>query len=492
MKLEHYVNILVTYGLDHHLFSMSETDKVVKKLAKVLGLKPWTFQPDRPGYNLETIVNPLLDHAFKRGLFSVDTIHERDAFEALIMDAMMPSPKVVKDRFKVLHDRDPEKVTRYLYDMSVAVNYIKADRLRQNIKWIHPSPYGDLQMTINLAKPEKDPRDIAAAKQTEAVKQDDIPLCVLCKENEQNYHNARMNLRIVPVTLGDEPWHFQFSPYLYYNEHAIILHDEHKPMQIKPKTFTYLLDFLDLFPGYFIGSNADLPIVGGSILNHDHFQAGRHVFPIEEATIDKTFDTNLDIRVEAVNWPMSTVRLQSQDRGLLARTATRFWEAWQTYEHQALDIIAKTHGEPHNTVTPIARLKDGVYTLDLILRNNRTSTEHPLGIFHPHADVQHIKKENIGLIEAMGLAILPGRLKEELGLILEALKQRAPTLPETLKHHQDWYETLERQDIREEDGLFNAVGTRFERVLEDAGVFKRDQAGQEAFHHFIETVIHPE
>ena len=490
MNLDHHLNALVTYGLDHHLFAPSETDGVIERLAKALGVKPWTFKPNRHDNSFESMVRPLLDHAYKAGFFTVDTTAERDAFEAFLMDAMMPAPKVVKAHFKALHDRNPDQAARYLYDLSIAVNYIKAGRLKQNIEWVHPSPYGRLQMTINLAKPEKDPRDIAAAKKVETVRRDDIPLCVLCKENEQHYHNARMNLRIVPVTLGGEPWHFQYSPYLYYHEHAIILHDEHKPMWIKPKTFTYLLDFLDLFPGYFIGSNADLPIVGGSILNHDHFQAGRHVFPIEEATIDKTFDTGLNLMVEAVNWPMSTIRLQSQDRSLLERTATRFLEAWKTYQNPGLEIIAHTHDDPHNTVTPIARVNDGIYTLDLILRNNRTSDEHPLGIFHPHADVQHIKKENIGLIEAMGLAILPGRLKEELNIILEALKHDASALPDALAHHQDWYEILKTHNIHDEDGLFKAVGSKFERVLEDASVFKRDEQGQHAFHHFILSVIH--
>ncbi|MFP4178316.1 MAG: galactose-1-phosphate uridylyltransferase [Acholeplasmataceae bacterium] len=484
------LDALMSYGIERGLFAISETSLVQDRLIAIFDLPKWTFTRRYDLPDLDAILKPILNYAENNNLYEPKTLAERDAFEALVMDAMMPSPNAVKARFRKLFAHDPNRATRMLYDLSIAVNYIKSKRLEKNRSWTHLSRYGTLQMTINLAKPEKDPKDIAKARLKTENRVEGRPKCPLCKENERNYHNARMNLRIVPIELGGETWHFQYSPYLYYHEHAIILSDEHRPMAITGRTFVYLFDFLDLFPDYFIGSNADLPIVGGSILNHDHFQGGKHPFPIEKASALGTFDDG-QVKVEHLYWPLATIRLTSTNRLLLTEYAEAFLDYWRGYDNPSLGIVSHTGDVAHNTVTPIARKKGHAYQLDIILRNNRTTDEYPEGIFHPHADVQHIKKENIGLIEAMGLAILPGRLESELRMILRALRNRERNLSAQLARHAHWYEGLRvRRTTWTLEDLLDEVGKKFVSVLEDAGVFKFDQGGISAMHRLIETVLY--
>jgi UDPglucose--hexose-1-phosphate uridylyltransferase len=483
MYHENLLSGLITYAIEKQLI---ETDEISTRLGFLCDF----FQYEHIEYNdqihrpYHELMTECLDLLYNRGLMVWNTLEERDLFEAKIMDLVMPSPKVVKETFKSLYQHSPWDATDYLYKLSKDVNYIKTRRLKENIDWMHDSPYGKLQMTINLAKPEKDPRDIANALKAEQVESVDRPKCVICKENEQNEWNARKNLRIVPITLGGELWHFQYSPYLYYNEHAIILHDEHKPMHISHQTFDFLFDFVNAFPTYFIGSNADLPIVGGSILSHDHFQAGRHHFPIQDAKPIRSFHHVKNLTIEHLNWPMSTIRLKSKDQQLVKDYACHLFDLWKHYTNLKLQIIANTKEIRHNTVTPIARLTAEGYELDLILRNNRTTEEYPDGIFHPHPDVHHIKKENIGLIEAMGLAILPGRLKSELDLIEKVIQHGNPIDP-SLDKHLVWMETLKKLPKLDSKVLYEAVGKKFERVLADSGVFKLDFEGIRAMHQII-------
>jgi len=478
------LNQLISYGLDKNI--VKDTNQSVENLSILFKVEAFEFH-DEP-YIIEILLDNLLDYAYEKRLFSPNTSMERDAFEALIFDQIMPTPEETKNEFKKLLNQDQDRAVDYLYQLSKNVNYIKTRRLSQNIEWTYDSLYGPLQMTINLSKPEKDPKDIANAlsmqKQPELV---NGPKCVLCKENEHRYENARMNLRIVGMTLGGELWHFQYSPYGYYNEHSIILSDQHRNMKLSNQTFEYLLDFLDIFPKYFIGSNADIPIVGGSILNHDHFQAGRHTFPIENARVLKDYGMHEQVGVEHLYWPLSAIRLKSKNRNALIKLSCSIFDAWKSYSNEELDIIAKTD-QVHQTITPIARMKDDFYEIDMILRNNRTSVQYPDGIFHPHQDVQHIKKENIGLIEAMGLAILPGRLKNELELGLKYIQfnQDYPTL----EQHKKWLNEIKHnKNINNLSDIYHEVGRVFSRVLEDSGVFKLDAQGIKAMDNFILEVL---
>ncbi|PKK97127.1 MAG: galactose-1-phosphate uridylyltransferase [Tenericutes bacterium HGW-Tenericutes-3] len=488
MTLDYFLIQLIEYALEKHLIKENQINNAKNNLSMIF--KDYVFEYVKTERELSFLemIEPLLNFAYSKELFEPNTSSERDAFEAKIMDAMMPSPKEVKETFAHYYLKSSDLATSYLFELSKNVNYIKTLRLKENISWLYKGLYGDLQMTINLAKPEKDPKEIANALNKPVVQELNKPLCVLCKENEQNYYNARMNLRIVPILLGGEIWHFQYSPYQYYNEHAIILHDAHRPMKISNQTFEYLLDFVDMFPSYFIGSNADIPIVGGSILNHDHFQAGKHHFPIEDAKVIKSYQWHNDVLVFHVKWPLSTIRLQSKSRDKLSLLASLFLKEWRAYNHLKLDIISHTGDIPHNTITPILRKDQETYTMDLVLRNNRTSDKYPDGIFHPHQDVHHIKKENIGLIEAMGLAILPGRLKTELELIKMHLVNDAPLSSELIKH-QLWINELKKISPMTDDILLAEVGKKFERVIEDSGVFKLNHEGNEAIHQLIEQTI---
>ena len=480
---------LIDYALLHNLLPKENIDQAILMLSKWMHIDTFFYEKSEKIDDIEEVLNRLLDVASDKGLIQKISIDERDAFEAALFNCVMPSPKEVKDNFKTYYMDEPSKATDYLYKLSKDVNYIKTKRLEKNIHWIYPGIYGNLELTINLSKPEKDPREIALLKNKVIEKESGKPLCVICKENEQNYHNARMNLRIVPIDLGNQKWHLQYSPYLYYPEHSIILHDIHRPMKIEHQTFLYLLDFVDLFPSYFIGSNADLPIVGGSILNHDHFQGGKHQFPIEFAKEIRDFGKVSNVHVSHLFWPLSTIRLKSFNRDDLFKLATKFLDHWKTYQNEELDIISNTNGVPHQTITPIVRKKDDMYEMDIILRNNRTSNEHPDGIFHPHAEVHHIKKENIGLIEAMGLAILPGRLKTELKEIEDYLNHKID-FPVSLEKHKDWVNSLkESKNVTiNQKFLLEEVAKIFEKVIEHSGVFKLDKKGMHAMHQFILNV----
>ena len=482
---------LIDYAISHQLMGESKINQAIAMLSKLMHIDIFPYEKNEIQDEIEHVLNRIIDYAEANQWIPENNIDERDAFEASIFDCVMPTPEDVKEKFNQLFLESPSKATNYLYMLSMDVNYIKAKRLEKNIHWTYQGLYGKLELTINLSKPEKDPKEIALVKnQTSDKQQHGIPLCVICKENERNYYNARMNLRIVPIILGDEKWHFQYSPYLYYPEHCIILHDIHRPMKICHQTINYLLDFIDMFPTYFIGSNADLPIVGGSILNHDHFQGGKHNFPIEQAKEIRDFGKIHNVHVSHLFWPLSTIRLKSNDRESLYKVATKFYDEWLTYENKEFNIINSTNGVSHQTITPILRKLDDLYEMDIILRNNRTSSEYPDGIFHPHKEVHHIKKENIGLIEAMGLAILPGRLRSELKLI-ESFLNNEIEFPDTIEKHREWITDIQSRGIKDinQKYLLDEVAKKFEKVIEHSGVFKQDRNGLIAIHQFILHVI---
>lgn len=420
-------------------------------------------------------------------------LEEKDCLGAELMNFVTPVPSQVNKRFWETYETNPSQAVADFYDLSKRNDYIKLAAIAKNIYYKSPTLYGDLEITINLSKPEKDPKAIAAAK---LLKSSSYPKCQLCMENEGYQgrldHPARANHRIIRLALGQETWGFQYSPYAYFNEHSIILNTEHVPMVITAQTFEQLLDIVDIFPDYFVGSNSDLPIVGGSILTHNHYQAGRHTFPMEIAGLDSefTFVGFEGIKAGIVNWPMSVIRLSGDNKTDLVALAEKIRLAWRDYSDSTVDVLAWTNDEPHHTVTPIARKKNGLYELDLVLRDNHASEEHPDGIYHPHRDVQHIKKENIGLIEVMGLAILPPRLKDELKEVEHFLLGQEHQLAD---YHKTWAEDLKAShpEVTEEtveEIVRQAVGQRFARVLEDAGVYKRNETGQAAFRRFVEHV----
>ncbi|WP_170244031.1 UDP-glucose--hexose-1-phosphate uridylyltransferase [Streptococcus suis] len=422
-----------------------------------------------------------------------ELLEEQDMVGASLMDLVTPAPSQVNRQFWVTYENSPEQAIADFYDLSKRNDYIKLAAVAKNIYYQVPTDYGNLEITINLSKPEKDPKAIAAAKLAEA---SNYPKCLLCMENEgyqgRINHPARANHRIIRLQLGQENWGFQYSPYAYFNEHAIFLNTEHVPMAITPQTFEQLLDLIDLLPGYFVGSNSDLPISGGSILTHNHYQGGRHTFPMDEAPIEQelTFAGFEGVQAGLVKWPMSVIRLTSSDRTALLGLAAKILEKWRSYSDDLVGIKAETNGVPHHTITPIARKRDGRYELDLVLRDNQTSEEFPDGIYHPHPDVQHIKKENIGLIEVMGLAILPPRLKAELAEVEKFLLGQDS---QVAAYHQDWADRLKTahssitvENVQEI--VRTSVGQIFARVLEDAGVYKRTPEGQAAFRRFVEFV----
>ena len=444
------------------------------------------------------ILNNILDYAAEVGLIEENTTTLRDLFDAKIMGLLMPREgEVVKTFYDKYENESKEKATDWFYDLSKASNYIMTERIAKNLWWPATTEYGDLEITVNLSKPEKDPKEIAKAK---LMKQATYPKCLLCKENVgyagRINHPARQNHRIIPMKLTNKEWFLQYSPYVYYNEHCIVFNEEHKPMVINENTFKNLFSFLDIFPHYMIGSNADLPIVGGSILSHDHYQGGNYEFPIQGAEVLKTLisDKYPSTLIEVVKWPLSTVRLTSENKEELVALSVKMLDYWRHYNAPVLDIISHTEDIPHNTITPIARRKGDKYQIDLVLRNNRTSTKYPDGIFHPHQESHHIKKENIGLIEVMGLAILPARLKDELKLLSDCLLKKAKIeeYPELDKHH-SWYQQLLAQheftETNIDEILKEAVAIKFVNVLEDAGVFKMDDYGIDALTSFVETVL---
>ena len=455
---------------------------------------------------LEDILNEMLDYAAEDGLMPEDTITCRDLFDTKIMGMLVPRPSEVIKKFQALYQISPKEATDYFYKLSRDTNYIRRYRIKKDQKWTADTEFGTLDITINLSKPEKDPKAIAAAK---LAKQSGYPKCLLCKENEgyagRVNHPARQNHRIIPVTINHSDWFFQYSPYVYYNEHCIVFNAEHTPMKIEKATFGKLLDFVEQFPHYFVGSNADLPIVGGSILSHDHFQGGHYEFAMAKAPVEKelVFKEFEDVKAGIVKWPMSVIRISAPQKERLIELADKILLAWRGYTDEDAFIFAETEGEPHNTITPIARKRGNDYELDLVLRNNITTEEHPMGVYHPHAKLHHIKKENIGLIEVMGLAVLPARLKDEMAALEQAILDGAEIREdEVLAKHADWVEKfLPKYGFTAGSGLEGEItpeklheiiqteiGLVFKEVLLDAGVYKCTEEGRKAFRKFVDTV----
>lgn len=445
---------------------------------------------------LAGILDSLCRAALATGALEDGGIVSRDLFDTRLMGILTPRPSEVRARFSAEYEVSPAAATEWFYAFSQDTNYIRRDRIRRDIRWKTATEYGDLDITINLSKPEKDPKAIAAARM---LPQSDYPKCQLCLENEgyagRLNHPARENHRIIPVFLDGSRWYFQYSPYVYYNEHCIVFNEKHIPMKIDAGTFRRLLDFVRRFPHYFVGSNADLPIVGGSILSHDHFQGGHFTFAMEKAPVETALACRdyPEVRAGIVKWPLSVIRLTSEDDASLVRLAGEILTAWRGYTDEGAFIFAETGGEPHNTITPIARRRGVAYELDLVLRNNITTEEHPLGVYHPHAELHHIKKENIGLIEVMGLAVLPARLKEEMKLLGEMLADgRDPRADERTAPHAEWAEALcagyTFNSENADEILKKEIGRVFLQVLEHAGVYKRTAEGKEAFLRFCRTV----
>ena len=451
---------------------------------------------DDDGEGLEQVLSELLAEAVKRGIIE-DSIGYRDLFDTKLMNCLLPRPAQVQKEFWEHYGHSPEEATAYYYKFSRDSDYIRRYRVKKDMKWKVDSPYGEIDITINLSKPEKDPKAIAAAKNA---KNNSYPKCQLCMENEgyagRLDHPARENHRIIPITINGGEWGFQYSPYVYYNEHCIVFNGQHIPMKIDRAAFTKLFDFVKQFPHYFLGSNADLPIVGGSILSHDHFQGGNYTFAMAKAPIEKevTIPGYEDVECGIVKWPLSVLRIRHKDEKRLIELADHVLGAWRGYTDEAAFIYAETDGEPHNTITPIARKVGDVYELDLTLRNNITTEEHPLGVYHPHAQYHNIKKENIGLIEVMGLAVLPARLKEELEILADYLVEGKDIRSnEKIEKHADWvagflpkHSEISRENVM--DILKEEVGQTFVHVLEDAGVYKCNEEGRKAFLRFIETL----
>lgn len=491
---------LVEYGLQKKLIEKEERFYTINLLLDLIhqesiDLSAWENKGEEP-LNLVEILEGLLEIAIERGIIE-NSIVDRDLFDAKLMNALLARPSQIQKTFQTLYQKDPKAATDWFYKLSQDSNYIRRDRIAKDEHWITSSEYGEIEISINLSKPEKDPKAIAAAKNTI---QSNYPKCQLCMENEgyagRVNHPGRSNHRIIPIVIDRENWGFQYSPYVYFNEHCIVLNQKHIPMTIEPTTFSKLFDFLDLFPHYFIGSNADLPIVGGSILSHEHFQGGNHEFAMAKASIEKEFSLPSfpEVKMGIVHWPLSVIRLSSRNRSPLEKAAAHILKAWREYSDESVGIVAKENGVDHNTITPIARKKNGHYELDLVLRCNVTSDNHPLGVFHPHEEWHHIKKENIGLIEVMGLAILPARLKKEMADLKEALllKKDPATIPSLEKHAKWAKEIIKRHpELNEQnaEAIFQEeVGQVFLHVLEDAGVFKNGKEGRQAFTRFIATL----
>ena len=498
MDLQKDIKKLVTYGLKHQLIMPEDETYTINQYLEVFRLDEYD-DPDIEGEEivLPEILDKLIDAAYDRYIIKSDDIITRDLFDTKLMGIMTPKPSQVIKEFRELYKESPEKATEFFYKFSQDTNYIRKDRVKKDMKWKVNSPYGEIDITINLSKPEKDPKAIAAAKN---VKQSAYPKCQLCMENEgyagRMNHPARQNHRIMPLVINDSKWGFQYSPYVYYNEHCIVFNGQHVPMKIDKAAFTKLFDFVKQFPHYFLGSNADLPIVGGSILTHDHFQGGHYEFAMERAAIEKEFviPGYEDVKAGIVHWPLSVIRIQCKDEKRLIELADYILKKWRGYTDEEAYIFAETDGEPHNTITPIARKKGDMYELDLTLRNNITTKECPLGLYHPHNEYHHIKKENIGLIEVMGLAVLPSRLKGEMEHLSQCLiKGEDIVSKEDLKKHAAWVEEIKGKytDINEGnvmDILKEEIGQVFVKVLEDAGVYKCTEEGRKAFDRFIATL----
>ena len=488
---------LVTYGLETGLITEEDRIFTTNELLELLNLDEYE-EPEETytDVELESTLAEILDYACENGLLE-DSIVYRDLFDTRIMGLLTPRPHEVIRTFQNLYAKSPKEATDAYYKFSQDTDYIRRYRIARDRKWVTSTPYGELDITINLSKPEKDPKAIAAAK---AAKQSGYPKCQLCMENigyrGRTNHPARQNHRVMPITVNGKPWGFQYSPYVYYNEHCIVFNSQHTPMKIERGTFAKLLDFVRQFPHYFVGSNADLPIVGGSILSHDHFQGGNYEFAMAKAPIEASFTIKgyEDVTAGIVKWPMSVIRLQHAEPDRLVDLADHILELWRGYTDKDAFIFAETDGEPHNTITPIARKRGEIFELDHVLRNNITTEEHPLGVYHPHAELHHIKKENIGLIEVMGLAVLPARLKPELELLAEYMVSGKDIRSnETLEKHADWveeflpkYGTITQENVM--DIIQEEVGIVFMKVLECAGVYKCDEKGRKDFRKFIDLL----
>ena len=484
---------LIGYGLSRGLIREEDEAYTRGRLMELFGLGDLSCPQVTEARPLAEILGDLCDYGKESGLIANDSVVYRDLFDTKIMGLLVDRPSAVIDRFYALYERDPKEATDYFYRLACDSNYIRTDRVSRDLKWQTHSEYGAVDITVNLSKPEKDPKAIAAAK---LLPPSGYPKCLLCHENEGYAGNegkpSRQTLRQIPFDMSGTPWYLQYSPYVYYNEHCIALSSRHEPMRIDNSTFDKLLSFVESFPHYFIGSNADLPIVGGSILSHDHMQGGRYTFAMERAPIEQSlvFEGFDDIEAGIVRWPMSVIRLRGADRRRLSLLAGRILAAWRVYTDPVSDIYAETDGEPHNTITPIARRRGELYELDLVLRNNITTEEHPLGLFHPHAEHHNIKKENIGLIEVMGLAVLPARLKDEIEIMRRAIAEgRDFAHIEAIAKHKSWFESFADSysftSENTEEILRAEIGKTFVRVLEDAGVYKRTAEGRRGFMRFI-------
>jgi UDPglucose--hexose-1-phosphate uridylyltransferase len=484
---------LVTYGMETGLISEEEKIYSTNLILDVLKLDD--YEEPEENYEkveLEPVLKELLDYAVEKGLIE-DSVVYRDLFDTRLMNCLVPRPSQVIKTFKEKYAASPEEATNYYYKLSRDSDYIRRYRVCKDMKWVTKTEYGDIDITINLSKPEKDPKAIAAAK---LAKQSGYPKCQLCRENEgyagRTNHPARENHRIIPITINGGQWGFQYSPYVYYNEHCIVFNGQHVPMKVDRATFVKLFDFIKLFPHYFIGSNADLPIVGGSILSHDHFQGGNYEFAMAKAPVEREFTVKgyEDVKAGIVKWPLSVIRLSCTDEKRIIDLADHILKAWRVYTDEEAYVFAETDGEPHNTITPIARKRGDMYELDLALRNNITTPECPFGLYHPHNELHHIKKENIGLIEVMGLAVLPSRLKEEMEILSDYIVDGKDIRSnEKIEKHADWvdefrpkYPVINAENV--DAVIKEEIGIVFKKVLEDAGVFKRDAKGQAAFDRF--------
>ena len=500
---------LVQYGLSTELIERGDAIYTANRLMALLRVDEMSEEQEQEILSFDPsdksvipllpgILSALCDAALEKGLIAEDTVTQRDLFDTELMAVLTERPSAVTKKFyEILKSQGERGATNWYYKFSCDTNYIRRDRIAKDERWLAPTPYGEMDITINLSKPEKDPRAIAAAK---FAKQTAYPKCQLCYENEgyagRLDHPARGNHRVIPITIDNQPWCLQYSPYVYYNEHCIVFNKNHIPMIIDRSAFCKLLEFVSQFPHYFVGSNADLPIVGGSILAHEHFQGGHYDFAMAKAPVERalTFAGYEDVEAGIVKWPMSVIRLRGEDTSRIVDLADRILGCWRSYSDEAAFIFAETDGEKHNTITPIARKRGGRFELDLVLRNNITTPEHPLGVYHPHAALHHIKKENIGLIEVMGCAILPARLKKEMAdlkrFVLEGRDYRSD---EVLEKHADWMDDIRSRyiDLNEENIdriIRDEIGVVFSKVLEDAGVYKRDEAGQAAFMRFADSV----
>ena len=495
MKIETYIDALVSYAMNTGLAEPEDHIVLVNRLLDLLGKPDYEPSEELQPDDLEEILAGILEYAVEKGLCD-NGITARDIFDTRIMGALTPMPREVIRTFWEKYAEDPVKATDWYYKFSCDTDYIRRYRIAKDMRWKHESEYGELDITINLSKPEKDPMEVAAAKNAP---QTDYPKCMLCIENEgyagRMNHPARANHRIVPIEVCGADWRLQYSPYVYYNEHCIVFNSRHIPMKIDKSAFEKLLDFVRVFPHYFVGSNADLPIVGGSILSHEHFQGGHYTFAMETAPVETrlTFKGFEDIAAGIVKWPMSVIRLCGHDPARIVDLADKILGAWRSYTDESVGVIAFSDGQPHNTITPIARRRGEAYELDLVLRCNITNQEHPLGVFHPHADKHHIKRENIGLIEVMGLAVLPSRLKKELSDLAEAAwKGSDISADEVLEKHAAWLAELKKTYTFTKENALDIIlqetGKVFAAVLEDAGVYKNTCEGRAAFLRFVDQV----